>query len=370
MHVAYLDLRVNDTKHRQALLECFSKILQHGLILEGPEQLEFEQKLAEEIGVNYAVGCGSGSSALYLALKACGIKYGDEVITTPYTWIITANAISATGATPVFVDVKDDYNIDPDEIKKHITTNTKAIVPVHIAGHLCEMAKINQIADKHNLLVIEDAAQAFCSSLNGTRAGAFSTAAAFSMNPMKILHAYGESGAIVSNSKEILHNVKQLRHAGTIPDPDKISINLCFDISLNHKMDTIQAAFLLENLKRINSVWKKREEIAKLYDRELSELVTIPEIANGEIHGRYMYLFSCRKRNELRLFLEKKGIETKIFYSPLVCDADVYTTNKKKIPVANARRLLQQTISIPLHENMSIQQANYVVSQIKKFYGK
>ena len=213
--VPYLDLSVNDNNHKNELINRIKKVLTHGKIIEGPEQHEFEKKIANEIGVKYALGVSSGSSALYLSLLGAGIGYGDEVITTPFTWVITVNAISATGAKPVFADIKDDFNIDPNIIEKCITRNTRAIVPVHIAGHMCDMESISKIAKEHKLLIIEDAAQAFCASLNKKRAGSFSSVAGFSMNPMKILHAYGEAGAITTNNKRIYEKIKQLRHAST-----------------------------------------------------------------------------------------------------------------------------------------------------------
>ena len=369
MKVPYLDLRVSDAGLKTSLLTRFEKILDHGRIIEGPEQQEFEERFANEIGVKHAVGVSSGSSALFLALLGSGVGPGDEVITTPFTWIITTNAIAATGAKPVFVDILDDFNIDPNAIEKAITPKTKAIVPMHVAGHMCDMHIISRIAKKHALLIIEDAAQAFCSSLNGKRAGTFSTAAGFSMNPMKILHAYGEAGAVTTNNKHIYNKIKQLRHAGTKRYLNKNQhINRCNYIALNHKIDTIQASFLIEEIERIDEIKLKRDVIAEFYDNELENIGCSPQKANdNEIHGRYYYIFSCKRRNELLKYLTQKNIECKLFYSPLACDAAVYKgTSKPKLPVA--RRLLKQSISVPLHENITLKQAEYVTKNIRRFY--
>jgi len=369
MKVPYLDLTVYNDDLKKRLLGRFEKILDHGRIIGGPEQLEFEQKFAKDIGVKYALGVSSGSSALYLALCGLNVGPGDEVITTPYTWIVTTNAIASVGATPVFVDVLEDFNIDPNEIKKAITDNTKAILPMHVAGHMCDMERITKIAKKYNLKIIEDAAQAFCSSINGKRAGSFSNIACFSMNPMKILHAYGEAGVVVTNNERIYTKIKQLRHAGTKRDLNNNQhINRSNYIALNHKIDTIQASFLIEEMDRINEIKKRRDEIANYYDAELTKLgCTLPRITEGEIHGRYYYMFCCNKRNGLSKSLTDNGVENKIFYSPLTCDAAIYK-NKVKLKLPVARKLLKRSISIPMHENMTMEQAEYVIESIKKFY--
>jgi len=367
MKVPYLDLRVNDAGLKKNLLTRFEKILDHGRIIEGPEQQEFEVRFANEIGVKYAIGVSSGSSALFLALLGSGVGPGDEVITTPFTWIITTNAIAATEAKPVFVDVLDDFNIDPNAIESAITPKTKAIVPVHVAGHMCDMNSISRIAKRHGLLIIEDAAQAFCSSLNGKRAGTFSQAAGFSMNPMKILHAYGEAGAVTTNNKKIYNKIKQMRHAGTKRDKEGKHINRCNFISLNHKIDTIQASMLITSMDRIKEIKAKRDQIALFYDDAISDIMGIQKVRKGEVHGRYIYIMTCKKRDSLRKYLMNNGVENKVFYSPLVCDAAVYNkTQKMNVPMA--RRLLNQSISIPLHEKMTFSQAEYVVNTIHRFY--
>jgi dTDP-4-amino-4,6-dideoxygalactose transaminase len=368
VEVPFLDLRVNDPALKKELISRVEKILSHGRIVEGPEQEEFEKKFASEIGVKYALGVGSGSSALYLALLGLGVGPGDEVITTPFTWIITVNAIVATGAKPVFVDVQDDFNIDPDEIEKSITPKTKAIVPMHVGGHVCDMTSISRIARDNHLFIVEDAAQAFCSLLNGKRAGAFSHAAGFSMNPMKILHAYGEAGAVTTNNKKVYNRIKQMRHAGTNRDKEGKHINRCNYFALNHKIDTIQASLLISTMDRINEIKVKRDQIASLYDEAFSDILGIQKVNKGEVHGRYIYIMACKKRDGLRKYLLNNGVENKVFYSPLVCDAKVFKNSFKNIKIPAARRLLNQSLSIPLHEKMTIKQTKYVIDTIHSFY--
>ena len=366
MHVPFLDLKVNDKELKKELHARLDKILNHGRILDGKEISDFENIFSETINTKYAVGVSSGSSALYMALLGSGVGPGDEVITTPFTWVITANAITETGAKPVFIDINNEYNINPSLIANAITKKTKAIVPMHVAGQICDMELIARSAKRYKLKIIEDADQAFCSSFKGKRAGNFSSAAAFSMNPMKILHAYGEAGVVTTNNKFIYEKLKSLRHAGTKRDKKGIHINKCEFSSLNHKIDVLQASFLIASMNRIDQVKKNRDIIAAYYDDELKKYFDIQTQKKDQIHGRYIYLINCKKRDKLREHLIQKDIETKIFYSPLVCDAPVYKDLKADVP--NARRLMKNCLSIPLHEKLSFSQAEYVVDQIKLFY--
>ena len=326
--------------------------------------------MASYLKTKYVVGLSSGSSALYLALKALGIKKGDEVITTPFTWIITINAILSVGAKPVFADIGDDFNIDPLKINSKITSKTKAIVPMHVGGHMCDMKKISYIAKKNKIFVVEDAAQATASSHHSIKPGYFSDIAAFSTNPMKMLNGFGESGFITTKKKTYKDMILKLRHAGTEKDPSKININNCVINSLNHKMDTLQASFLLTNLKNLETKRKKRDVIAKIYDKELKNFVEAQGYHLGEKHGRYLYILKCNNRDKLYNFLKKNKIECKIFYSPLACHAPIFSKNKKNLYVKNAERLLKLSIALPFHENMSKKQVYYVCKKIKKFYLK
>ena len=366
MKVPFLDLSVSNIYLRKKLLGRVNKILRSGKILDGKEQVDFEKKITKEMRVKYAVGVSSGSSALFLALKANGIGHGDEVITTPFTWIITVNAISEVGAKPIFVDIDENFNLDPKKIVKALTRRTKAIVPMHVGGKLCDMSEISKIAKKYKLKIIEDAAQAFCSSFKNKKAGAYSEASAISFNPMKILHGYGEAGVITTNSKKIYKILLQMRHAGTFRKKDSVDINNCNYVSLNHKIDTVQASMLIENLKRVKLIKKKRDQISNFYNKNLKNFIQGQKTKANEIHGRYLYLVRFKKRNALKKFLDSKKIETKIFYSPLACDAPVY--KKRKVKVYNSRKYLKEALALPMHEKLNYRQIRYVVKNVKKFY--
>jgi dTDP-4-amino-4,6-dideoxygalactose transaminase len=366
MRVPIFDLRVTDIDLKNDLMNAFERVLDHGMLFLGPEVEELEDMIAKYIGKKYAVGVGSGSSALYLALKACGIGPGDEVITTPLTWIITVNAIAACGAIPVFADVQNDFNIDPKSIEERITSKTKAIVPMHYAGHMCDMESICNIAESNDLIIVEDAAQAFSGELNGKKAGSFSLVAGISMNPMKVFGGYGEAGVAVTDDENIYDKLKKLRHAGTASNIKTGVTNECLHISLNHKMDTINAALLLIAFKHLPEKQKIREVIAKRYDAELPTDVGRQGYLAGEKHARYVYVIKHKSREELKKFLNDNDIETKIMNEPLACDSPVYSKyNHDALP--NARMILANSLVIPSHEKLSVFQIDHVISKIHEF---
>ena len=365
MRVPFFDLKVQDLELKKELVAAFKQVLEHGMLFLGPEVDEFEKRVANYIGTKYAVGVDSGSSALYLALKAVGIKRGDEIITSPLTWIISSNAIRSCGAVPVFADVGEDFNIDPSTIESLITKKTRAILPIHYAGHVCDMYSICKIANDNGLQVVEDAAQAYGASLDGRLAGSFSIAAGFSMNPMKILGGYGEAGVVVTDDEIVYQQLKLYRHAGTTSDPKKLITNDCRVISLNHKMDTINAALILVAMGRLTERKRIREAIARRYDMELPNSVQHQIVRKNEVHGRYVYAVRIDKRDELKLFLEKNGVETKIMHEPLVCDAPAYKNYRSEVPAA--RNVLNSSLIVPSHEKLTSHQVGYVIELFHRF---
>lgn len=364
------DLKITNKSLKRELFKSIGKVFNHGQFFLGPEVKEFEKKISKYIGTKYAVGVGSGSSALYMALKASGIQKGDEVLTSPLSWIITSNAIVECGAKPIFVDVRDDLNIDPELLPKFITKKTKAILPMHYAGHMCDMKKISKIAKKYNLRIVEDAAQSFGASLDGKKSGTFSDAASFSMNPMKTLSGYGENGVVVTNNKKIYEKLKILRHAGTTSDPKKKITNYCLESSLNHKMDTINASLLLVALKKFKAKLKIKNKLANYYTKNLSPKVIKQDdyLFKNEQHGRYVYPIIVNERDALRNFLTKSGIETKIFHIPLINKSPFYLKNFNCLKTTNAERLIKKIIILPLNEKLIKSQVKYITNKINQFY--
>lgn len=368
MKVRFFDLRVKDKKLNKELVNSVKRVFSHGQVLLGPEVDQFEKKIAKMTGSKYAIGVGSGSSALYLALKGIGVKKGDEIITTPLTWIITLNAIAECGAIPVCVDIDEDFNIDPNKIEKAITKKTKAIVPVHFTGLMCKMDQIKSIAKKFNLKVIEDAAQAFGAKYKGKKVGSFSDVASFSFNVMKNVGGFGEAGAVTTNNKKIYELVKMLRYTGTKSDPKKIISNECYHVALNHKIDTVHAAMLLVLLKYFKKKMDKRIEIANIYNNELQDFVKCPSISSpGTSHGLYTYAIQTNYRDKLMNYLSENGIQNKIYHIPLASDAPIFKKYRRfKTPVA--REVLSKILSLPAHEKITSSQQAYVIEKIKNFF--
>jgi len=362
MNIQYRDLSVQNPTLKQELLEAVDRVLSHGRVILGPEVEQFEREIASICQKKYAVGVNSGTDALYLALRSLGIGQGDEVITTPLSWIATTNAIALCGATPVFIDIAEDLNLNAELLEEAITPRTKAILPVHYGGHLCDVNRIMEIAHRHNVAVVEDAAQAFGAHLNGRTAGSFGLVNCFSMNPMKVFSAYGEAGAVLTNDDKIYQRLCSLRYAGTVNKED------CHEPSLNGRIDTIQAAMLLVNLKYLTGVIERRREIARFYTEALRNVVVCPEEGPGFYDVYYVYVIVAEKRNELQEYLRRRGIETKIHHPILMPYHTAYRClPKPNIPVAE--RLVDRILSVPNHEKMAQAEVEYVAECVKDFYG-
>ncbi|MFC1570452.1 DegT/DnrJ/EryC1/StrS family aminotransferase [Candidatus Omnitrophota bacterium] len=362
MKIPYRDLSVKDNKLKEELMSSVDKVLSHGRVILGPEVAEFEKESAEYCSRKFGVGMNSGTDAIYLALRSLGIGSGDEVITTPLSWIATTNTIVLTGATPVFVDISEDLNINVDLIEAAITPRTKAIMPVHFTGRMCKMDKILKIADMHGLHVVEDAAQAFGAASGGSRAGSFGTLGCFSMNPMKVLCAYGEAGLVVTDDEKIYEKLLSLRYAGTINKED------CFYPSLNGRIDTLQAAMLSVNLRFLDEKISNRQKVAGRYTNALKDVVKCPE-DDGTEHVYYSYTIVTDKRDELRDFLATKGIETKVQHPILMPKHTAYKGSFEcEIPVAED--LVEKILCLPNEENLTDEQVDYVISMVKEFFGR
>ena len=321
MRVRSANLSVTDPLLRQQLTAAFHRVLDHGMMLLGPEVEAFEKRFAEVCGTPLAVGVASGSSAVYMALKALGVGKGDEVITTPMSWIATLNALRLTGASPVFVDIGEDLNMDVGLVAQAITPRTKAILPVHYTGRLCDMPALMEVARRHRLLVVEDAAQAFGARMGGKVAGGFGDAGAFSLNPMKVLHGYGEAGAITLHRPEVKERVESLRYLGTV------NKEVCVDIDLNHKIDAIQAALLVVSLDWFEQWAARRHANARRYWERLGKLVSFPVVpAKHDWRSVYFDLtIVTERRDALKDYLLGRGIEVKIKHPILMPDQPAHS---------------------------------------------
>lgn len=349
--------------------EIFRRL--ESLIVEGDFTLgravhEFERRAAELCDTASAVGVGSGTDALLLSLKALGVGPGDEVITTPYTFFATIGAIVTAGARPVFVDIREDYNIDPAKIECAVTPKTRAILPVHWAGLVCEMDSINEIAKKHSLAVVEDACHAIKARYKGQAAGSFGDAGCFSLHPLKNLNVWGDGGFIVTKSNELAERLRLLRNHG-LTDRDH-----CAEFAYNSRLDTLQAIvanYVLEN--KLENITKMRQKNAAFYDRELSQCAGIslpPRPAHCE-QVFHLYVVRAEKRDRLVTYLNNRGIDAKIHYPVpmhLQPAAREFGYGKGSFPVCEAT--CDSVLSLPVHEFLHEEQLAFVSKSVREFY--
>jgi len=358
--IRFLDLRVQQQEKRAVYIRLINDILENGPIVSGTYVKELEKVIAAHCKRKHAFAVNSGTSALYISLKSLGIKRNDEVIIPCISWIATANVVNLIGATPVFADVRDDLNICSSSIEALINKNTKAIIAVDFTGRVFETKKIQSICNKYGISLIEDAAQAFGAKRDQKPAGSFGLISCFSMNSVKILSGFGEAGMILTNDDKLAAKFSYLRESGMIDRLD------CVEPSMNFRMDTIQAAMILEKYKDIESVISLRRKNASFYDKYLSKFVTCPTEAIYEHNVYYTYTILTRKRDELKLFLEQKGIETQIQHNKLMCEHPAYKKNMKHDQ--NSKELVKKILSIPIHEKLSLEQICFVKDQIIDFF--
>ena len=326
----------------------------------------FEKEFCKYQKVKYAVGVGSGTDAIFLSLKALGIKDGDEIITPTYSFYATAGAIATAGAKPIFVDVKDDLNIDEDKIEKKITKKTKAIVPVHWSGRICNMKKILKLAKKYNLHVVEDACHAILAHDDKKKyAGNFGVTGCFSMHPLKNLNVWGDGGIIATNNKKIYEKLRLMRNHGLT------SRDNCKIYGYNSRLDTIQAAVALKMIKKINFITNSRIKNANYLNEKLKSIKQIKLIKEQKKYKSvyHLYQFYCEKRNQLNNFLRSNKIDSKIHYpKPLHLHDAAKKFKYNKGQFNNAEKLPKKVISIPVHEFVSKKQLDLIINKIQKFY--
>jgi dTDP-4-amino-4,6-dideoxygalactose transaminase len=331
----------------------------------------FEQKICKILGVKYCVSVNSGTDALLFALSQVGLKKGDEVITPSHTYVASVSAIDHVGAVPIFVDIGDDFNIDPNLIEKKITKKTKAIMVVHLNGRCCDMNPIIKIAKKYKLKIIEDAAQGFGSKYNGKYVGNFGYAAAFSLHPMKNLSVPGDGGFLTTNNKKVFEKVLLLRDHGRIKVGNK-EVRKCY--GFNSRLDNLHASIALVKLKYFFGWMSKRREIAEFYNKELeviSDYVVTPKFdKKNKLYKDTFnsYVVRSKKRNALKKYLLKNKIEVFSHIDKGVhLEKNLYS---KKINLPKTEQLEKEILSLPIYPELSKKQQLSVCNAIKKFYTK
>lgn len=364
--IPIIELTKTYKKYRSVLLKAIDEVLKSGKYILGPKVSEFEDAIAKWLGVKYAIGVNSGTDALKLALKAIDIKESDEVITTPFTFIATAETIIEVGAKPVFVDIDlDTFNIDSKKLADKISSKTKAVLIVHLFGLPCNMSEITSICKENSLLLIEDVAQALGSMYNNNYTGQFGNVSCFSFYPTKNLFTYGDSGLIATNDYNIYEKCRLLRNHG-------IKQNYEGDFfGYNSRLDTIHAAILLTLLPYLNELNDSRRNIAHFYNEKLKNTpdIIIPKEINNAKHVYNLYTIRVlnNKRDYLRTFLSSKHINTNIYYpKPLHLTKPFYILNHKVDDFPNAERAAKEVLSLPLYPHMPLHFANIVCKTINE----
>lgn len=329
-------------------------------------QLEaFEEDFAAFCGTRYAVGTSNGTDALHLALLACGVGPGDEVITTPNTYIATAFAISYVGATPVFIDVEPlTCNMDPDQLETAITGRTRAVIPVHLYGQPCEMEPILQIARRYGLRVIEDAAHAHGAIYHGQPAGSWGDVSCFSFYPTKTLGALGDAGALSTSDPEINQRLRQLRYMGQrVKHTHEI-------LGYQKRMDEVQAALLRVKLRHLPTWIARRQAIARRYQQLLADTpVVVPVQAQERTHIYYLYTIQAPRRDQLQTYLTARRIGMQVLYPTLIPDQQAYQHQLKRChPIPVARRLVRQILCLPMFPELRDEEVERVATTIHSFY--
>ncbi len=365
MRVPYVDIAAQFADNA-SVREAVDRVLRDGQFVLGPAVEEFERDFAGLCGTKHAVGVANGTDAILLALKTLGIGDGDEVITVPNTFLATVGAIVTAGAEAVFVDVAEDYNLDPSRLEEAITPRTRAVIPVHLTGNPARMDEINAVAREHGLKVVEDAAQAVDAALGGRKTGSLGDLGAFSLHPLKNLNTCGDGGVITTDSGELYRDLLLRRNHG-LKDRNEAKY-----FSYNSRLDSIKAAVASLQLPGIGAVTEKRNRFAALYDeglRDLAPRVVIPPRREGVRQAFHTYVVQVEDRPRLIKHLEGKGIGTKIHYPIPVhlmeaCRRWGWREGDFPVAEAQARRI----VSLPVHQHLAESQIEFVISSVREFY--
>lgn len=363
--VPYINLSAQHSSLKAELLDAIGNVIDSGQFILGEEVQRFEQRFAELCGVHFAVAVNSGTDALILALRALGIGEADEVITAPNSFIASTSCIALVGAKPVFVDVRDDYNIDPNLIEDAITTKTKAILPVHLTGHPADMYPLMEIAKKHDLYIVEDCAQAILAEYGKQRVGSFGEMGCFSLHPLKTLNACGDGGIITTNDEILYEKLKIFRNLGLRTRDD------CVTWSINSRLDTMQAALLLVKMKYLHEWTERRRANAKFYQDTLRGIAgfKVPMDKDYEKGVYHTFVVQAERRDELKQYLDDHGVGTSIHYPVPIHLHEAASSlgyGLGNFPVTELQA--QKILSLPIYPELSQADLDYVVTLIQTFY--
>jgi len=366
MNIPFVDLKSQYLSIKGEIDGAIQSVIEESAFVRGRYVSQFEEEYAQECGVEHCISCASGTDALYITLKALGIGPGDEVITTALSWISTSQTISQTGARVVFVDIEKDYfTIDPARIEEKITGRTRAIIPVHIYGQAADMNSIMSIAKKHDLMVIEDCAQAHFAKYKGRTVGTFGIAGTFSFFPGKNLGAYGDAGAIISRDDQFSTRARMFaNHGSLVKHQHEIE-------GINSRLDGIQAAVLSVKLKQIHKWNSQRRKNGLIYSELLSNIdgANPPLLRNQSEHVYHLYVIRTDKRDSLQKHLTACGISSGIHYPtalPFLIAYKYLGHKPTDFPIAHMYQ--SEILSLPMYPEMTNEMCEMVTKKIEEFY--
>ena len=362
--IQFSELKTQYENIKAEILEAFEQVFESSWFVLGKNVEAFEKEFASYCDAKYGIGVGSGTEALHLALLACGVQPGDEVITVANTAVPTISAISFAQATPIFVDIDpDSYTMNPNLIESKITEKTRVIMPVHLYGQSADMRPILNLAQKYNLKVIEDACQAHGAEYNGRKIGSLGELGCFSFYPSKNLGAYGDGGMVVTNDPELADRVWMLRNYGQRK-------RYCHDIKgFNSRLDELQAAFLRKKLEHLNRWNEWRRRLAQIYHDSLGKSVVKPIEKDYAYHIYHLYVIRSQHRDDLQKYLMKNGIQTLIHYPvPVHLQQAYYDLNIKPESLPITEKYAAEILSLPMYPELKDDDVFYVADKINDFY--
>lgn len=366
MNIPFVDLKQQYLSIKKDIDTAIENVISNTAFIGGKYVKEFEAAFASLYGVKHVIACANGTDSLYIIMKMLGIGNGDEVITVANSWISSSETITQAGAKPVFVDIHPDYySIDEAQLKNAITSNTKAIILVHLQGQMANIEAVENICKEHGIFLIEDCAQSHFSEYKGKRAGLFGIAASFSFYPGKNLGAYGDAGAIITNDDELASKMRMYaNHGALVKHQHKIE-------GINSRLDGLQASILSAKLPYILKWTEQRISNAALYNKHLTgiEGVVLPEVRPESKHTYHLYVIRAKKRDELAKYLKDNGVETAVHYPTILPNLEAYSylgLTPDQFPVATAYQ--QEILSLPMYPELTEEQIKYIAQKLKEFY--
>jgi len=357
----FIDLKQQYLKYQPEIDARIRRVLDHGNFIMGPEIAELEKNLAAYVGVKHAISCASGTDSLEIALRALAIGPGDEVITVPFTWISSAEAIGLVGARPVFVDIDLlDYNLDAARLAQALTPRTKAIMPVSLFGQLPDIEEINRLATEHGIPVLEDAAQSFGATRHGKKSCAVSTIGSTSFFPAKPLGCYGDGGALFTDDDSLAEKMKAIRtHGGQQRHHHPL-------LGMNGRFDTLQAAILIPKLAHFPDEVEARNRIGARYSDMLKDVCTTPQIRPGNTHVYAQYTIRLPGRDKVANKLKAKGIPTAVYYPKCLHEQPVFSRlGYKWGDFPESEKASREVLSLPMHPFLTEKEQDFIVESLK-----